>query len=359
MNIIQFNDTAKESGVSFNLHNYLHNGRWLIDQDKEGGLYTVGSGTKLMDGLVGDNATSTGVYKVRRTIDPDNAALMCCEITCTATDTSIAVGEYGLVYFPIEASAMTDLRFGTASAEPITIKFKYKTNVLGVYGISVSNSAANRLYLTTFTALTTNEEEATITIPGDITGTWLYTDGTVGLMLRIAFVAGSSYQSSNTNTWQTSVVIATSSQVNFLSANTNIFYLKEIRLVKGRSAGGELTENKAQALARCQRYYEKSYDQGIVPGTASGGPTDGSIYYAVDTASAMGIAGFKVTKAKTPAITVYDALGASGKARNNSNSTNGNAVSIFDITTHSFNRLSGTFTTAHQFTVQWTADARL
>jgi hypothetical protein len=68
-------------------------------------------------------------------------------------------------------------------------------------------------------------------------------------------------------------------------------------------------------LARCQRYYEKSYALTTNPGTAtavgikySGGSAGGSTTtFLVDGLS------YKVTKRTTPAITVYDGSGNSGK----------------------------------------------
>lgn len=249
--------SVAQEGVSkaVPLHNYFHNGRWLIDQVNEGGLYTPASASEqTVDGLRAGKG-SAGAFTVRRITDPDNAALKCVEIACTTADGTVDATDYAQLLLRIEGSACSDLRFGTSTAEDVTVKFKYKTNVTGVYGITFQNSAGNRIYVTTFTALTTNEEEATITVPGDIAGTWLYADNTIGLQARIMLVAGTNYQGSALNQWQTSAIFSSSAQVNFLSSTSNIFYLKEIRIVKGRSAGGEQIEDKATALARCQRYF--------------------------------------------------------------------------------------------------------
>ncbi len=68
-------------------------------------------------------------------------------------------------------------------------------------------------------------------------------------------------------------------------------------------------------LSLCQRRYNKTYDQNVVPGTAD---TDGTIYFAATAVAsadhdvAVSVL-FPVTMASTPTIVIYDAAGTAGK----------------------------------------------
>lgn len=141
--------------------------------------------------------------------------------------------------------------------------------------------------------------------------------------------------------------------------NGNYFKISQVKLEEGSIATTFDPRLIGEELVLCQRYYEKSYDLDVAPATPSVGLAEGGIYYAVDVVSAVGTSGMKVQKRATPVIVVYDALGAVGKARNNSTSANGIVVTTTDITNNGFNTLTGTFTAGHQFSCQWTADAEL
>ncbi len=70
-----------------------------------------------------------------------------------------------------------------------------------------------------------------------------------------------------------------------------------------------------QELANCQRYYEKSYDIGTVPATATG---SGAVYSSgsnggLTTSFLSDGKGFIVSKRAAPTMTIYDQSGNSGK----------------------------------------------
>lgn len=243
------------------LPNYLHNGRWLIDQVNEGGVYTVNAATvQCMDGVRCYGVAAAGGFTVNRATDPDNAALKACKIICTVADTSLAAADRYMVGFPLEGSAVTDLRIGTARAETITLYFNATFPAAGTYGIALGNDTGLRSYVTTITVPNAVENPYSVTVRLDTAGTWLYADGVIGLIMYITLATGSNFVSSSTDAWATTTqaLTTTSAQTNFMATVNNTIHIKEIRLVKGTSAGGEQTENKAQALARCRRHLRKS-----------------------------------------------------------------------------------------------------
>jgi hypothetical protein len=104
-------------------------------------------------------------------------------------------------------------------------------------------------------------------------------------------------------------------QLGFDVAGAATIDLAQIQLELGTAATRFEQQPLQHELARCQRYYEKSYDQGVTAGiaTTSGqvcmrSVQNGNSYYPVF---------FKVTKRADPVVTVYSTLtGASGMVRN-------------------------------------------
>ena len=263
--------TASTSAIWVNNYgapNLLINPNWQVDQINEGTLYTYsGAAAVGPDGWSG-SATGAGVFKVRTLADPDNAALKCMEITCTTADASIATGDNYYIYSAIEGYDAAALQFGTASGVPLTVQFKFKTNVTGVYGISLANSAGNRRYIGIITVSNTSENEYSLTVTPDTAGTWLYTNG-VGVYLRITLAAGATFQST-AGAWAAGAEQTTSAQCNFMSANTNVAYLKRIQLIPGSVVQAYKPADIQKELAKCQRYYAKTFAQGVAPVQAVG-----------------------------------------------------------------------------------------
>jgi hypothetical protein len=105
-----------------------------------------------------------------------------------------------------------------------------------------------------------------------------------------------------------------------VSSASNTVYFTGVQVEEGPAASPfRRSAPSLQAeLAACQRYYEKSYDVGVAPGTASNvGMVYGSQNVgAVTTGYIGGQIIYKVTKRVPPTtVTCYDALGASGKCQ--------------------------------------------
>ena len=243
--------------------NLLTNPNWQIDQLLEGGLGTVnGVGVQGPDGWSG-TAVGAGVFKIRSLADPDNAALKCLEITCTTADASIAATDDYFLYTAIEGTDAAALQAGTASPATVTVQFKFKTTLVGLYGISIVNSALNRRYIGSITVADTSEHEYSVTLTMDTTGTWVYTAG-VGLYLRICLSAGTNFQGT-AGVWAAGAEQTTSAQVNFMALNTHTAYLKRIQLFVGSATQTHPPADYAADLAKCLLSYQKTFAQGVAP----------------------------------------------------------------------------------------------
>lgn len=117
-----------------------------------------------------------------------------------------------------------------------------------------------------------------------------------------------------------------------------------------RAGGSQQAE-----LALCQRYYEKSYNDGVNPAAAS---DPGVVFGCRPNGGAYLYAPFKVTKRTTPTITVYSpATGTSGKVRNYNSAADETASTGF--IGHNGFKTAGTTSSNDLLGLQFTADAEL
>jgi hypothetical protein len=216
----------------------------------------------------------------------------------------------------------------------VRIQFWVKSSVTGTYSFLIINKVTagnSRNYATTYTINAVNTwEKKTIDVVMDTispTGVWNL-DNTVGAVLHWSLAAGASVQTSVLNTWQTSTgqVSATTSQTNWAGTNSATFQLAQVSLVPG-SFPTTASLNFVRAgrtiqgeLAACQRYFEKSYDVGTVPGTAVGNGQHITFSYAASGTATYG-ARFLTPKRATPTtITLYNSsTGGSGTWRDSQN----------------------------------------
>jgi hypothetical protein len=280
------------------------NPNWLIDQINEGALYTVGASTQGPDGWTG-SLVGAGVFKLRTLADPDNAARKVLEITCTTADAAIAATDKYVLNTAIEGYDAADLMAGTASAARITIQFPFKTNVTGVYGVAVQNSAANRRYIGTITVVDTDRHDYSVTLTLDTSGTWLYTSG-IGLNVFFTLAAGSNFQDT-AGAWAAGAHLTTSAQCNFMSSTSNIAYLGRFHVLPGGVALAYSSQDIQRELAKAQRYYGKTFNQGTAVAQAAG--FGGALGGNGAITGGMGPTGnwrFKATMRATPTATTYN-----------------------------------------------------
>jgi hypothetical protein len=209
-----------------------------------------------------------GVVSILKTTDAPTVAQAglftqhCLHVDVTTADTSIAVTEIHQVVQLIEGLNAASFGFGQAGTRNVTLSFWHKHTKTGVHCISIRNSTSDRSYVVEYTQdVTDTWEKATITIPVDTSGTWLYDTG-IGLRLAFALSAGTNFQTT-ANTWQTGNFIATVNQVNNLDNVANNFKIALVQLEAGSTATAFETRDVGTELALCQRYYWRIGRNGV------------------------------------------------------------------------------------------------
>jgi len=174
---------------------------------------------------------------------------------CTTLDGTIAAGQYLTLNQRIEGYNNAVLGYGASGAKSITVSFYAKSNLTGTFCYSIRNGALNRAYIKEFSLTSADVwERVSFTIPGETSGTWLTTNG-IGSIHQISLSVGSTFQGI-ANQWNSSNVVATSNQVNFLSSTDNEFFLTGWQVEVGDTATPFEHRSYGEELARCQRYYQ-------------------------------------------------------------------------------------------------------
>ena len=307
-------------GNSQGLKNRIINGAMVIDQRNAGASVTVnttGSTVFPVDRFFGSGMTSAGVFTLQRSTTAPTGFTNSMIATVTTADSSIAASDLYYVTQIIEGFNVADLGFGSASAKTVTLSFWVRSSVTGTFSGALVNSAYNRSYPFTYTISSANTfEYKTITITGDTSGTWL-TDNGIGL--RVYWNLGSGVDNTGTaGAWTGAGNVGADSTVALISTINATFYLSGVQLEVGSVATPFERRDYGRELALCQRYYEKTYNQGDVPG--AGSPTAGALIgIAASTTNIAAQWSFKQAKRATPTLTLYSYNNTAGSWANSGN----------------------------------------
>ncbi len=201
-----------------------------------------------------------------------------------------------------------------ADTEEISMSFWVYSALTGTYTVSLRNEGKDQFVVKEYTVNLANTWQL-ISLefpPSPQAGTWNYENG-VGLIVGFTLAAGTDLETVVIGTWEVGNEISTANQVNFAAEvpGTAIFFA-DIEL-SNKSSLPLPRRTAQQELTLAQRYFEKSYNQGVNPGTITlvGSPSW------EDEAGSLNQTGLRtplvVTKRDTPAIIWYSpATGAKG-----------------------------------------------
>jgi hypothetical protein len=246
------------------------------------------------------------------------------KMLCTTADASPAAGDEISIQQNIEGQNIQHIKKGTAAAEQLTLSFWVKSNVTGTYVVNIADVDNSREVSKSYTINASGVwEYKTITFPADTTGAF-DNDNALSLSLSFGLGAGSNYTSGTLQqTWAANTAANRFvGQTNLASATNNYWQVTGVQLEVGDTATPFEFKSFAQDLTECKRYYEKSYSQGVNPGTST---TASSIRFRAAASSVEIGLNFSVTKRAAPTVTLYSTTGASGNIRDLSTSTNGAA----------------------------------
>jgi hypothetical protein len=344
-------------------HNGMQiNGSMDVDQVNAGALVSAVNGYATDGWQVLKSGTM--VLAAQQVADAPPGLTNSLKVTVTTAEASLGAAEYAFIRTPIEGYRISRLAFGTASAQSVSVGFWTKAHRTGAYSGSIQNSAVSRSYPFTFTqAVADTWQFNTVTVPGDVTGAWLGTNG-VGLNLNIALACGTTF-AGTAATWAATAYVAVTGTTNGVAATSDVFQVTGLIVLPGielpsSSRAALIMRSFDQEWLACLRYYEKSCDYGTAPLSASN--VAGSVWgVATSTTTIVTSIIFKVPKRAGPTLTPWSFTGSSGKWANISNA---DTAALTQPLTCGQMGMAGRFdttglTAGAAYWGNWLADARL
>lgn len=313
--------------------------------------------------------------------------------TCTGGGAASTAGNSRLTYI------VEGLDYAAIHGKPCRLQFWAKatgTGVTGTYTVSFRNAAINRSYVATYTLTAGAWKKITIDLVMDSVGTWAF-DNTSGLLIEFNMAVGTTIQTSpgNTNTWLAGSFLGVTGMVDLTATTNNTFQLSQVMLIPTdytNAPGTDVVFQRAgrtfaHELQMCQRYYEKSYDLEIAPGTANPSPAGGFIMVmGLDPGSpsrgffAGGACTFKVPKRSNSVVLHFYAEGGQNTGAGGAISAYNDNTTFFPVASAGSSGQAGfsnvfltvtgslvvssvgagpTYTGARVYVAYWTADAEL
>jgi hypothetical protein len=348
--------TSINSGYLYG--NRVINGAQEIDQVNSGAAVTPATSPAYLTDMFGAFLSQASKLTFQQVADAPAGLKNSLKVTVAAQYSPAATDAFTLVT-AIEGKDVIDFQMGTSGAATFTLSHWIKGSVAGTYAIALRNAATNRSYLGTV-SVTTVWTQVNITVTGDLTGTWAK-DNTIGLSITWDLGSGTNFNTT-AGSWQAGNFTNTSGSVTFVNqvagSTLNITGV-DCRL---GLVAPTYFERRANELQLAQRYYEKSYGDGVAPGSVSqGGAARGVSFSGFDFYASSAIT-FKTSKRAICTFNFWSP--ATGNPNVFRDETAVGDIGVPAVLTNSTTgatlyNSSSIFTAGRMYSVQWTASARL
>jgi hypothetical protein len=256
-NGVTFPDSSIQAAAAspYVLKNRIINGAMVIDQRNAGASVTPTNGQYTLDRYLSvlSQASKFSVQQNAAAVTPPTGFTNYLGVT-SLSSYAVLTGDYFQIVQAIEGYNISDLAWGTANAKTVTLSFWVRSSLTGTFAGAFNNAANNRSYVFNYTISSANTwEQKTITVAGDITGTWGTTTG-IGINVRFSLGGGATYQTT-AGAWTAGDYFTSSSATSVVGTNGATFYITGVQLEQNTSATPFERRLYNQELANCQRYY--------------------------------------------------------------------------------------------------------
>jgi hypothetical protein len=286
--------------------NVIYNGNFDVWQEAIG-IGVLSSTQYICDGFQWYQSSTAVVAAAQSTDVPDSKSRYSLRVDPSTADASIAAGDYAIISHAVEGYAARAF-IDTGG----TLSFWVRSHQTGIHCVAFRNSGADRTFVVEYTINAANTWEYKVVHfdPLPASGTWNYTNG-IGVGISWALAAGASFQTTP-NAWNTGNFMATANQVNAIGATgAGGFHLAQVKLEPGAVATPFVPGPLDETLRRCQRYFCKSYDSDVAPGTSVATATGRG--FAASAGTVVSGQRFPVEMRTTPTTVLYAPDGTSGK----------------------------------------------
>jgi hypothetical protein len=272
-NGLTFPDNSRQYNGYFGFKNRIINGDMRIDQrnagasvdtsNTAGAIYTIDRWAY--------RVTAASKFTIQRnagSVTPP--AGFTNYLGCTSSSAySVTSSDTFNVWQTVEGFNVSDLGFGSANAQTVTLSFWVRSSLTGTFSGAFRNNAGNRSYVFTYTISAANTwEQKTVTIPGDTSGTW-ETGNSVGLYVQFSLGVGSTF-ATTAGSWQAGNFFGVSTAVNVVGTNGATFYVTGVQLEEGVVSTNFDVLPYGTQLQLCQRYLPAFNSSGTSTGIVHG-----------------------------------------------------------------------------------------
>lgn len=245
---------------SFSGRNRLINGDMRIDQINAGAAVSITSGTAVRgpDGWLGIGTSTAGVFSMQQlaTGTPPPGYKNYVRFKTTTADATPANGSVYYGSQRIEGVKVVDFQLGAAGAIQFILSAQLRSSLTGTFSGAFRNSAANRSYPWTCAISAANTwTPISVTVAGDITGTWL-TDTGLGLEMTLDIGSGATARGA-AGAWAASSLLGVTNAVRLISTLNATLDLTAAQIEPGAIATTFETTDFSDMLFRCQRYIRR------------------------------------------------------------------------------------------------------
>jgi hypothetical protein len=161
-------------------------------------------------------------------------------------------------------------------------------------------------------------------------GSYWNTTNDAGLRIWWTLDAGSNFITATKDSWINGNYVATANQTHHMATLNAAFGLSGVQLELGASVTPFEYKSFPEELAACQRYYEKSYDIDVAPGTVGGYGADAWLSNYSSSGCYCDGRFFAVSKRGVPAMAFYST--GTGTVNRLRNSSAGSDVTVNGVT---------------------------
>jgi len=281
---------------------------------------------------------------------------------CTTADSSLAADDFAYMGYKMEGFDAVKLLKGETGAGYATLSFWVKSSETGTAVVRFVDIPNNRSQGHAYTINAADTwEKKTITISMVDGSNKVNYDNTSQFVL-VFWLAVSTNRTSGTlqSSWTNNLTAdeAVSQTVNIVNTTSSYINFTGLQFEVGDTATSFEHISYGEQLALCQRYYEKSYNDTVVPGSV-----DVSGWSGGDKPS--GTAGrfrieFKTTKRGNPTVTTYHHVtGTSGQMYTSTNGSVSTAISGVGMNRVQIAMNGGALSGNAEVGCQWTADSEI
>ena len=203
--------------------------------------------------------TPSGVFTQSQSTDVPTAQgfAYSLKMDCTTARSTLGINDWIRIEQKFEGQNLQYLKYGTLSAESLTLSFWVKSNKTGIYGVGLYHlDTQNRHIESNYTINSADTwEKKTITFAGDTSAT-IDNDNADSLRLWFTLLAGTNVSGGTQPTsWSNyNVLNAPTNQVDLSDSTSNEWYVTGVQLEAGQVASDFEFLPHDVNLLRCQRY---------------------------------------------------------------------------------------------------------